>query len=197
MNLLAVLTLVEQLADIKTVDAATPEAAQIALAESAGPPDVARDATIFVLGPQGYKQVREGRNGFTCLIARQFPNTVEPECFDAEGTATLVPVRMFVEAERAKGTSEAAIEKAVANGYGSGRFVGPRKPGLVYMLSSHNVVFDPVRKQIIHFPGHLMFYAPNVTEKDVGSGPGAPDILAPGTPLAMLIVVPSPHGHRE
>jgi hypothetical protein len=196
MHLLAVLALVEQLADIKTVDATTPEAVQIAIAESAGPPDVARDAGIFVLGPAGYKKVREGRNGFTCLIARQFPNTVEPECFDAEGTATLVPVRMFVEAERAKGTSEAVIDKAVASGYASGRFIGPRKPGLVYMLSAHNYVFDPVRKRIIHFPGHLMFYAPNATVQDVGSGPGAPDILAPGTPLAMMIVVPSPHGHR-
>jgi hypothetical protein len=30
---------------------------------------------------------------------------------------------MFVEAERANGTSEAVIEKAVASGYGSGRLV--------------------------------------------------------------------------
>jgi hypothetical protein len=191
MNLLAVLALVEQLTDIKTIDATTPEAVQVAIAESAGPAAVARDATIFVIGPTGYRKVRDGTNGFTCLISRQFRNTVEPECFDAEGTATFVPVRMFVETERANGTSEEVIEKAVASAYASGRFIGPRKPGLIYMLSPHNYVFDPVRKQIIHFPGHLMFYAPNATEKDVGSGPGAPDILAPGTPLAMMIVVPA------
>jgi len=52
-------------------------------------------------------------------------------------------------------------------------------------------VFDPERKAVIHFPGHLMFYAPYATQKDVGSGPGAPYIVAPGTPHALMIVVPA------
>jgi hypothetical protein len=182
--------LLAQLEGVKTVDASTPEAVQVALAESAGPP-VARDATIYVIGPRGYRKVRDGRNGFTCLISRERRDTLEPECFDAEGTATLVPARMFVEEQRAAGVDEAAIEKQVDEGYRSGRFKAPRKPGIVYMLSPHNYVFDPGRKQIIHFPGHLMFYAPYATEKEVGSGPGAPFIVAPGTPRALMVVVPA------
>lgn len=83
-------------AGIRTVDATTPAAIQIALAESAGPP-VGADAAIFTIGPKGYTKARDGRNGFTCLISRQRRDTLEPECFDAEGTATVVPVRMFVE----------------------------------------------------------------------------------------------------
>ena len=191
MPLLAALMLVEQLADIKTVDATTPEATQIALAESAAPPPVAKDAAIYVIGAKGYKKVRDSRNGFTCLISRQYRNTLEPECFDAEGTATVIPARLFVEEQRAAGVADGAIEKAVADGFASGRFKAPRKPGLVYMLSPHNYVFDPDRKQIIHFPGHLMFYAPYATAKDVGSGPGAPFIVSPGTPHALMIVVPA------
>src|SRR5262245_32104135 len=127
MVLVAVLALVEQLGNIKTVDASTPPATQVALAESAAPPDVATDAAVYVIGPAGYKKVRDGKNGFTCMISRQHRDTLEPECFDAEGTATVVPVRLFVEAERAKGSSDAAIEKSVADGYASGRFVAPRK----------------------------------------------------------------------
>jgi hypothetical protein len=181
-----------QLEGIKTVDATTPVPIQIALAESAGPP-VAADATIYVLGPKGYTKARDGRNGFTCLVSRQRPDTLEPECFDAIGTASVVPVRIFVEEQRAAGAAEARIEAMVAEGYTSGRFKAPAKPGLVYMLSPHNYVFDPERKQVIRFPGHLMFYAPYATQKDVGSGPGAPYIVAPGTPHALMIVVPRLH----
>jgi hypothetical protein len=178
------------LAGIRTVDATTPAAIQIALAESAGPP-VGADAAILILGPKGYVSARQGRNGFTCLISRQRRDTLEPECFDAEGTASVVPVRMFIEEQRAAGTSDPRIDALVEEGYKSGRFRAPSKPGLVYMLSAYNYVFDPERKEIIHFPGHLMFYAPYATQKDIGSGPGAPYIVAPGTPHALLIVVPA------
>jgi hypothetical protein len=181
-----------QLEGIKSVDARTPVPVQIALAESAGPP-VAAGAAIYVLGPKGYTMARAGTNGFTCLIARQRPDTLEPECFDAVGTASVVPVRMFIEEQRAAGAGEARIEAMVEEGYKSGRFKAPAKPGLVYMLSDHNYVFDPERKQVIRFPGHLMFYAPYATQKDVGSGPGAPYIVAPGTPHALMIVVPRLH----
>jgi hypothetical protein len=191
MILLAALLAADQLAGIRTVDATTPPAIQIALAESAAPPPVAQESTVYVLGPTGYTKARDGQNGFTCLISRQRRDTLEPECFDAEGTATVLPLRLFVEAQRAAGISEAEISEAVEAGYRSGRFSTPRKPGLVYMLSDHNYVFSPERQEIIHFPGHLMFYAPYATEKEVGSGPGAPFIIAPGTPHALMIVVPA------
>src|SRR4029450_7457923 len=97
---------------IKTVDARTPVPIQIALAESAGPP-VANGAATYVLGPKGYPRPREGRNGFTCLISRERPDTLEPECFDGEGTATVVPVRFFIEEQRANGTAEPRIAALV------------------------------------------------------------------------------------
>jgi hypothetical protein len=195
--LLAALLVSAQLDGIKTVDATTPEATQVALAESAAPPQVSRDAAIYVLGPKGYRKVRDGRNGFTCLVSRQHRDTIEPECFDAEGTATVVPTRLFVEEQRAAGVPDAAIDQQVEEGYKSGRFVAPRKAGIVYMLSPHNYVFDPERKAVSHFPGHLMFYAPYATEKEVGAGPGAPYIVAPGTPHALLIVVPAGMGDHK
>ena len=187
--MLALLLLSAQLEGVTRVDASTPAAIQIALAESAGPP-VSADATVYILGASGYVKVRDGRNGFTCLISRQRPDTLEPECFDAVGTASVVPVRMFIEAQRAAGVAEGKIEILVEEGYREGRFKAPSKPGLVYMLSNNNFVFDPDRGKVVHFPGHLMFYAPYATQKDVGTGPGAPYIVSPGTPHALMIVVP-------
>jgi hypothetical protein len=95
-------------------------------------------------------------------------------CGDHEVAARL-PVRLFVEERCAEGADQATIDAQVEAGYKAGRFLAPRKPGLVYMLSDHNYVFDPDRRAIIHFPGHLMFYAPYATAKDVGSGPWRAD----------------------
>ena len=195
--LLVSLLVAIQLEAVTRVDATTPEAVQVALAESAAPPGVASDASVYVIGPNGYRKVRDGRNGFTCLVSRERKDTVEPECFDAEGTATVVPVRLFVEARRAAGADDETIDREVDEAYRAGRFIAPRKPGLVYMLSPHNYVFDPERQRIIHFPGHLMFYAPYATAKEVGTGPGAPYIVAPGTPHALLIVVPAGAGEHK
>ena len=194
--LLLVLLSIDQsaLEAVKTIDVTTPAAVQIALAESAGPP-VAAEAAVYVLGPKGYAKVRDGKNGFTCLVSRERPETLEPECFDAVGTASVVPVRLFIEERRAAGIPEDRIRRSVDEGYRTGRFKAPARPGLVYMLSPHNYVFDPERKAVIHFPGHLMFYAPYATQKDVGSGPGAPYIVAPGTPHALMIVVPAAAAH--
>jgi hypothetical protein len=100
-------------------------------------------------------------------------------------------VRIYVEEQRAKGVSDKRIENAVKAGYKSGKFRAPSKPGIVYMLSDYNQVLDPETGKIIHFPGHLMFYAPYATEKTVGSGEGAPYIVHPGEPDALMIVVPA------
>ena len=118
---------------------------------------------------------------------------MEPECYDIEGSATTLKIRLFTEEQRAQGKSEEAIQKAVRAGYKSGKFRAPRNPGIVYMMSGENWVLNPQDGKIIHFPGHLMFYAPYATEKEVGSGQGAPYIVHPGQPDALMIVVPASH----
>src|SRR5947209_8419298 len=154
-----------RLDEVKTIDAHTPKEIQIQLAESAAPHAITQEADIYVLGAKGYELARKGSNGFSCIVDRQLPNTLEPECFDAEGTATTLKTRFFTETQRAQGVGEDAIQRAVESGYKAKRFQAPRRPGIVYMLSDHNYVFDPEQKKIIHFPGHLMFYAPYLTEK--------------------------------
>ena len=42
--------------------------AEIALARSAAPPSVAKDATVMVLGRDGYETAVEGTNGFVCNV---------------------------------------------------------------------------------------------------------------------------------
>jgi len=182
------------LTDVRSITSKTPVDVQIALARSAVPP-VGAAATVYVIGPHGYVRAVEGTNGFTCLVDRDRLDVLAPECFDAAGAPTL-KVLFFVEEERAKGVKEADITAAVEDRYRSGVFGPPTRAGIVYMLSDYNYLLDPDTNQITHFPAHLMFYAPNLTAKDVGSGPGAPYLTHAGKPDNLMVVVPaSSHPH--
>src|SRR6516165_923898 len=44
--------------------------AEVQLARSAAPASISRDATILVLGRQGYETAVEGKNGFVCMVGR-------------------------------------------------------------------------------------------------------------------------------
>jgi len=183
--------------DVSHADAGTPREVQIRIASLAAPKEVSDHADVYVLGQRGYELGRKGDNGFSCLIERERPNTMEPECYDAEGTNTTLKVRLFVEQQRANHVSEEEIERSVRAAYKSGKFSPPVKAGIVYMLSVYNYVLNPETGEIIHFPGHLMFYAPYATERTIGSGEGAPYIVHPGEPDALMIVVPAlSHSHK-
>jgi hypothetical protein len=174
-------------------DFSLPREERIKLAVSAAPPEISSKATVYLLEPTGYVKVREGANGFTCIVERETPLTMEPECYDAEGSATTLLTRFYTEEQRAKGKSESAIQADVEAGYKSGKFKAPRKFGIVYMMSEHNHVLNPETNQIIHFYPHLMFYAPYATDKDIGSPSfslALPFLVHPGQPDALIIVVP-------
>lgn len=181
-------------------DASVPRDRQMQLALSAAPPEIAGKATVYILGPKGYEKAREGSNGVSCVVERTFKGTVQtsvgPMCYDAEGSRTLLQVILFREEMRAQGKSEEQIEATVDAGYKDGRFKAPSKPGVCYMLSSENYLYNPETKQSGPFPGHLMFYAPYMTAKDLGytavSGTMQPYLVEPGKPDAMLVVVPAP-----
>src|SRR5579864_8646768 len=125
---------------IVKVDASTPHEIQIQIARSAAPKEITAKASIYVLGKTGYELAVKGTNEFTCAIDREKLDSMEPECYDREGSKTTFIVRQFVERQRAAGQSEPAIEKLLERGYKSGKFKAPAKPGITYMLSDSNYV---------------------------------------------------------
>jgi hypothetical protein len=156
----------------KVYDTSMPRQQQITLAESAAPAEVSSKATVYVLGPKGYEKGREGTNGFSCFVGRHFvkptETTIEPQCFDAEGSRTLLRVYLHGEELRTRGKSEAEIKADVASGYKEGRYKYPSKPGFLYMMSSQNRLSAIPEHGTGIFPPHLMFYAPNMTSQDIG-----------------------------
>jgi hypothetical protein len=179
-----------------------PREREIGLALSAGPAHFAEEAGIYVLEKSGYVKIRESKNGFHCFVGRSVPGSQEPECYDAEGSETRMQVELFEGGLRMQGKGRKEIEQAVAEGYASGKFRAPRRPGIVYMLSKENLLpIDEEGKTVLPYRPHLMFYAPYLTNADIGAkpGPGAPAfVLAEGTPGALIIVpVPVKEGSEK
>ena len=157
--------------EVHLVTASMPRERQIELALSAAPTEVSSKASVYILGPKGYEKVREGTNGFSCLIERSFKGTTQtssaPACFDAEGSGSIMLAYLRREELRAAGKSEEEVKEDIAKGYQDGRFKTPG-PGFLYMMSNENFVYNNVSGKSGFVPPHLMFYAPNKTAKDVG-----------------------------
>jgi hypothetical protein len=68
-----------------------PREKEIELALSAAPEHLRKAAGVYVLERNGFVKARESTNGFTCIVNRDHPLSLKPVCFDAEGTATILP----------------------------------------------------------------------------------------------------------
>jgi len=166
------------------------EAEEVTLALSALPETLREGAGVHVLGPKGYRRVRESTTGINCLVERSRPDTQEPICWDREGSETIMPVTCAEAEWRAAGLTADDVERRVAEGFAKGRFRAPRRGGVAYMVSSENYVFNGER--VIKYHPHVMFYAPYLTNADIGANgkdPNAPWILNEGSPHAYIIVV--------
>lgn len=143
------------------------ESQETAAALDAAPEHLRADAGVYVLDSMGYRRVRASRNGFNCLIQREVTGAFEPRCFDAEGSATLLPVIFFRAEQRSRGAMPAYIDREVKERYQKGEFVAPRRVGICYMLSSRNAVVEGGK--VARVGPRLMFYAPNISNADLGT----------------------------
>jgi len=178
-----------------------PHDLEIRLAQSALPPHLRADATIFVLDvTRGYVAAREGRNGFTCFVERtdyvraQFrDDLLVPICFDPEGTRTIEPVSFDVARMRAEGKLSAQeVKDEIMRRFKDGTYHSPARAGISYMIAPvMRLYMGPASKDIatMNMP-HYMFYAPNMTSADFGGGKvfGEYPYLANPGPHAYMIL---------
>src|ERR1700730_9879261 len=79
--------------------------AEIALARSAAPESISRDAEVMVLGRHGYETVMKGKNGFVCIVWRSWaagiddpdfwnPKLRGPVCFNPPAARFNVPLTL-------------------------------------------------------------------------------------------------------
>ena len=146
-----------------------PREKEIELALSAAPEHLRQGAAVYVLERNGFVKVRESTNGFTCIVNRDQPLNQKPVCFDAEGTATILPKILRVGELLMQGKPMSKIDNEIEEGFRIGKYISPRRAGVAYMLSGDIRNYNPRTRKVESFPPHVMFYAPNVTNADLGT----------------------------
>ncbi len=185
-----------------------PRDLEIELALSALPPHLRDDATVYVLNPdRGFEVARKGTNGFHAFVARtgddafrgSWPLTryrddiLYPISFDSAGAKAQMRVFFDAAEMQAKGTPPGELKKIMKDRFKKGYYKAPERAGISYMLSPIlRTYFNPEENgsvvPTINYP-HVMYYAPNVSNEDIGGGKLGgmyPFVIMPG-PLGYII----------
>jgi len=151
---------------------------------SAVPPQLRDKAAVYLLDPaKGYYLSRRGTSGIACMVERtawelaDFRNDIFiPLCYDAAGTGTYLKVKMDAAALRAQGLNPAELKAEIETRYRDGTYQVPEKGGLSYMVAPVMRTIGPpdLKVHTMAMP-HLMFYAPYVTNDDLGAAPDIGD----------------------
>lgn len=119
----------------------------------------------------------------TCIVQRTAWELAEhrgdiyiPLCYDAAGTGTYLKVIMDAAALRARGMGAVALKDEITRRFGDGTYQAPRKAGVSYMVAPVMRTIGPpdLSVRTMAMP-HLMFYAPGVTNADIGARPDLAD----------------------
>lgn len=149
--------------------------AEIVLARSAAPASVTAKASVLVFTDSGFVVGEPGSNGVMCIVNRSWPTSLEPHCFDAEATETILPIELARTMMYHRGQSEADADREIADGLASGRYRLPRRPAMSYMMSEGQVLVDDDGKLVGRWRPHIMIYYPYLKNADVGFDP-TPDM---------------------
>ena len=180
-----------------------PRDLEIQLALSALPPHLRDNATVYVLNPaKGFEVARKGTNGFHAFVARTGDDTFRgswplteyrddilyPISFDKAGAKAQMRVFFDAAEMQAKGTPPGELKKIIQDRYKTGYYKAPERAGISYMLSPIlRTYFNPEESDkviTINYP-HVMYYAPDVSNEDIGGG-------KPGGMYPFVIL----HGHH-
>jgi hypothetical protein len=170
-----------------------PRDQEVTLARSAAPAQVSGAATVMVFTERGFTVAEEGTNGVTCIVSRSYPQSLEPHCFDAEASATIMPIEMRQNELLREGRSQEEIDREIAEGLLRGKYRLPRRPAMSYMMSSGQVLYNDDGKLAGKWQPHLMIYYPYLTAADLGLGDTpstqAAIVVDPGKALANVMIV--------
>ena len=159
---------------------------EIALARSAAPDSISRDAEVMVLGRHGYETAIKGKNGFVCLVERSWTSPIDdpgfwnpkgraPECHNAAAARTYLPRTIKKTELILAGRTKAQMIEAVVAAIEKKELPPIDSGAMCYMLSKQGYLGDPVG----HWHPHLMFFLPHTDPAAWGAG-------AEGSPIFVF-----------
>ncbi len=183
-----------------------PRDLEIQLALSALPPHLRDNATVYVLNPdKGFEVARKGTNGFVAFVARTGDDTFRgawpltayrddilyPISFDKAGTQAQMRVFFDAAEMQAKGTPPGELKRIIKDRFKKGYYKAPKRAGISYMLSPILRTYGNPEESgsmvpTLNIP-HVMYYAPNITNEDIGGGKLGG--------MYPFVIMPGPHGY--
>jgi hypothetical protein len=153
--------------------------AEIAMARSAAPEAISRDADVLVLGRHGYETAVKGKNGFVCAVERGWMGPFEgdfaggfwnpklrgPICYNPLAVSSILPITFKRTEMVLAGQSQAQIFEGMKAFVKQG--MPPLEPGaMAYMMSKEQYLNDGTHH---NWMAHLMLYTPAIDSSTWGA----------------------------
>jgi hypothetical protein len=177
----------------------TDQVAEVALARSAAPESISRDAEVLVLRRHGFETAVKGKNGFVCIVGRSWTSAADADFWDpkvrvpmcvnaAAAHSYLLRITKIAELALA-GHTLAQVNEAIAAAIAK-KELPPMEPGaMCYMMSKEGYG----GATLPHWPSHLMFFYSDTDPAIWGANlPGSP-VIAVADPMEHLtqFVIPT------
>jgi hypothetical protein len=157
---------------------------EIALARSAAPESISRDAEVMVQGRHGYETALQGKNGFVCIVERSWtpiddpdfwnPRLRAPLCLNAAAARSYLPPTIKKTDLILAGRTKTQMMETIRAPIDTKELLAMEPGAMCYMLSKQGYLSD----QVGHWHPHLMFFVSQADPATFGVGlPGSP-ILA-------------------
>ena len=158
------------------------QGSEIALARSAAPESISRDAEVLVLRRHGYETAVKGKNGFVCIVERSWTAPIDdpgfwnpkgraPICLNAAAARSYVPRTIRKTDLILAGRTKAQMIETIATAVDKNELPAIEPGAMCYMLSKQGYLSDRVG----HWHPHLMFFASQADPAAWGADlPGSP-----------------------
>jgi hypothetical protein len=167
--------------------------AEIALARSAAPGSISRDAKVLVLTRHGYETAVEGKNGFVCVVGRSWmlpfenqefwnPRVRLPLCANPPGARFHVALAFKTAELAVAGLSKNQISDRLKAAYDNKELPLPANGSMSYMMSKQQYFGDKIGNA---GDSHLMFWFPEGEHMEWGAD-------APDSPVDVHQYSPQP-----
>lgn len=166
--------------------------AEIAMARTAAPESISKDAGVMVLGQKNYETAVESKNGFVCLVGRSWlapfgtaefwnPKNRSPECLNPQAVQSMLPYTLKTAGMVLAGFSQTQIHDGIKAAVDSKELGAPVVGSLIYMMSKEGYLTDKVP----HNLDHLMYDLPSMDGAAWGAN-------LPGVPIFFRRLDPAP-----
>jgi hypothetical protein len=157
--------------------------AEIALARTAAPESISRDAEVLVLGSNGFESAVKGKNGFVCIVGRGWSSAADPDfwnpkvrvpiCMNSPAARTyLIAITKITELALV-GRNLAQVNESIADATAKRELPAMEPGAMCYMTGKQGYGGDVAP----HWPPHLMFFYSDTDPAIWGANlPGSPVI---------------------